>query len=190
MNGTEPRPAREGQLGGFPLRGCIGLAARLSCPVQRGTQPEQQFRRCRRGPFRGRVQLAVPGHARDQRQRQQVIQRVDAALPLFGRRAGADQRDPLHGGSCRSWSAGGRLTRPLLFGLDEVTQICPVDLPTWLADSGGKGIQIIAVAHGTAQLRRRWQGRGDDGGSAQGSGGVYSQTVKANRSGWAEKRYP
>jgi type IV secretion system protein VirD4 len=59
-------------------------------------------------------------------------------------------------GLAGSWSPGGRLTRPLLFGLDEVTQICPVDLPTWLADSGGKGIQIIAVAHGSAQLRRRW----------------------------------
>jgi type IV secretory pathway TraG/TraD family ATPase VirD4 len=50
----------------------------------------------------------------------------------------------------------GRLRRPMLFALDEVTQICPVDLPTWMADSGGKGIQIIAVAHGVAQMRRRW----------------------------------
>jgi type IV secretion system protein VirD4 len=59
-----------------------------------------------------------------------------------------------------SWSASGRLPSPMLFGLDEVTQICPVDLPGWLADSGGKGIQILAVAHGMAQLRKRW---GDDG---------------------------
>ena len=59
-----------------------------------------------------------------------------------------------------SWSASGRLPSPVLFGLDEVTQICPVDLPGWLADSGGKGIQILAVAHGMAQLRKRW---GDDG---------------------------
>ena len=41
-------------------------------------------------------------------------------------------------------------------GLDEVTQICPVPLPSWLADSGGKGIQVIAVAHGEAQLAERW----------------------------------
>ena len=27
-------------------------------------------------------------------------------------------------------------------GLDEVTQICPVPLPFWLSDSGGKGIQV------------------------------------------------
>ncbi len=44
--------------------------------------------------------------------------------------------------------------------LDEVTQICPVPLPVWLADSGGKGVQLIAVAHGDAQLASRWK---DDG---------------------------
>jgi type IV secretory pathway TraG/TraD family ATPase VirD4 len=44
--------------------------------------------------------------------------------------------------------------------LDEVTQICPVPVPSWLADSGGKGFQIITVAHGEAQLRSRW---GPDG---------------------------
>jgi len=59
-----------------------------------------------------------------------------------------------------SRSAGGRLDPPLLMALDEVTQICPVPVPSWLADSGGKGIQIITVAHGEAQLRSRW---GTDG---------------------------
>jgi type IV secretion system protein VirD4 len=52
--------------------------------------------------------------------------------------------------------AGGRLDPPLLMGLDEVTQICPVPLPAWLSDSGGKGIQIVSVAHGEAQLAGRW----------------------------------
>ncbi len=51
---------------------------------------------------------------------------------------------------------GGRLDPPLLMALDEVTQICPVPVPSWLADSGGKGIQIITIAHGEAQLRGRW----------------------------------
>ena len=51
---------------------------------------------------------------------------------------------------------GGKLDPPLLMALDEVTQICPVPVPSWLADSGGKGIQIITVAHGEAQLRGRW----------------------------------
>jgi len=57
-------------------------------------------------------------------------------------------------------SPAGRLDPPLLMGLDEVTQICPVPLPSWLADSGGKGIQIAAVVHGEAQLAERW---GDHG---------------------------
>src|ERR1700722_7101041 len=43
-------------------------------------------------------------------------------------------------------SDSGLLDPPLLMGLDEVTQICPVPLPSWLADSGGKGIQGIAGA--------------------------------------------
>ena len=53
-----------------------------------------------------------------------------------------------------------RLDPPLLMGLDEVTQICPVPLPFWLSDSGGKGIQVIALVHGEAQLAGRW---GDHG---------------------------
>jgi len=57
-------------------------------------------------------------------------------------------------------SAAGRLDPPLLMGLDKVTQICPVPLPSWLSDSGGKGIQVIAVVHGEAQLAGRW---GDHG---------------------------
>jgi type IV secretion system protein VirD4 len=59
-----------------------------------------------------------------------------------------------------SWSGNGRLPKPMLFALDEITQVCPVPLPEWLADSGGKGIQIIPVVHGEAQLRKRW---GKDG---------------------------
>jgi len=55
---------------------------------------------------------------------------------------------------------GGRLDPPLLMALDEVTQICPVPLPQWFADSGGKGIQLIAVAHGQAQLEERWGAAG------------------------------
>jgi type IV secretion system protein VirD4 len=57
-------------------------------------------------------------------------------------------------------SPAGRLDPPLLMGLDEVTQICPVPLPVWLSDSGGKGIQVVGVAHGEAQLATRWQDHG------------------------------
>jgi type IV secretion system protein VirD4 len=53
-------------------------------------------------------------------------------------------------------SPSARLDPPLLMGLDEVTQICPVPLPSWLSDSGGKGIQVAAVVHGEAQLAERW----------------------------------
>jgi type IV secretory pathway TraG/TraD family ATPase VirD4 len=57
-------------------------------------------------------------------------------------------------------SESGRLDPPLLMGLDEVTQICPVPLPSWLSDSGGKGIQVVAVVHGEAQLAGRWDDHG------------------------------
>jgi type IV secretion system protein VirD4 len=57
-------------------------------------------------------------------------------------------------------SPSGRLDPPLLMGLDEVTQTCPVPLPTWQSDSGGKGIQIVAVVHGEAQLASRWDDHG------------------------------
>jgi type IV secretion system protein VirD4 len=50
----------------------------------------------------------------------------------------------------------GHLDPPLGMFLDEVTQICPVPVPTWAADSGGKGIQLFIVAHGRAQLAERW----------------------------------
>lgn len=55
---------------------------------------------------------------------------------------------------------GGRLDPPLLMALDEVTQICPVPLPSWLADSGGQGISIWTAFHGLAQLRDRWRDTG------------------------------
>jgi type IV secretory pathway TraG/TraD family ATPase VirD4 len=77
--------------------------------------------------------------------------------PLF-----ACLTDEIHHAACLlgSQARAGRLDPPMLMALDEVTQICPVPLPEWTADSGGKGIQIIAVAHGVAQLRARW---GPDG---------------------------
>jgi type IV secretion system protein VirD4 len=55
---------------------------------------------------------------------------------------------------------GGRLDPPMLWALDEVTQTCPLPLPSLLADAGGRGVQIMPVVHGIAQLRARW---GKDG---------------------------
>jgi type IV secretion system protein VirD4 len=59
-----------------------------------------------------------------------------------------------------SLASHGRLDPPLLLALDEVTQICPVPLPHWMADSAGKGILIVAVCHGLAQLDARWHASG------------------------------
>jgi type IV secretion system protein VirD4 len=50
----------------------------------------------------------------------------------------------------------GRLDPPMLWALDEITQTCPLPLPSLLADAGGRGIQIMPVVHGIAQLRSRW----------------------------------
>ncbi|MGH3198458.1 MAG: type IV secretory system conjugative DNA transfer family protein [Streptosporangiaceae bacterium] len=49
-----------------------------------------------------------------------------------------------------------RLDPPLLMALDEVTQVCPVDLPVMLSDSAGKGVLITAVCHSMSQLEQRW----------------------------------
>ena len=52
---------------------------------------------------------------------------------------------------------GARLDPPMLWALDEVTQTCPIPgLPSLLADAGGRGVQIMPVVHGPAQLRTRW----------------------------------
>lgn len=48
----------------------------------------------------------------------------------------------------------------MLMALDEVTQICPVPLPAWMADSAGKGILMVAICHGLAQLEARWDSAG------------------------------
>ncbi len=73
--------------------------------------------------------------------------------PLFAAMAGEIHHVAALSGQA---SAGGRLDPPLLMALDEIVQVCPVPLPTWLADAGGTGIQLVAVAHGEAQLRTRW----------------------------------
>jgi type IV secretion system protein VirD4 len=49
-----------------------------------------------------------------------------------------------------------RLDPPLGLFMDEATQICRCPIPSWLADSGGKGIQIFTVVHGRAQLAEAW----------------------------------
>jgi hypothetical protein len=51
---------------------------------------------------------------------------------------------------------GGRLDPPLLMALDEIANIAPVNVPNFMADAGGRGIQMAIVSHGLGQLRERW----------------------------------
>jgi hypothetical protein len=74
--------------------------------------------------------------------------------PLFAALASEIQHHALQ---LASRMPRGRLDPPLLMALDEVTQICPVPLPAWLADAGGQGICIWTAFHGLAQLRARWK---------------------------------
>lgn len=82
----------------------------------------------------------------------------DSALaPLFAALAGEIQ---YRATQLASRMPGGRLDPPLMMALDELTQICPVPLPVWLADSGGQGVCIWTAFHGYAQLRARWKDAG------------------------------
>jgi hypothetical protein len=54
-----------------------------------------------------------------------------------------------------------KLDPGLLVAIDEL-HACPVDLPSWLADSAGKGIQVVAVVHSTGQLRTKYGEHGAD----------------------------
>jgi type IV secretion system protein VirD4 len=52
-----------------------------------------------------------------------------------------------------------KLDPGLLIAIDEL-HACPVDLPSWLADSAGKGIQVVAVVHSTGQLITKYEESG------------------------------
>ena len=55
---------------------------------------------------------------------------------------------------------GGRLEPPMSFVLDEAALIVPVDLVRWVADAGGRNIQIIVSAQALAQLYKCYGERG------------------------------
>lgn len=63
-------------------------------------------------------------------------------------------------GLAGSRTAAGRLDPPLLIAGDEIAQVAPVDLPSMLADSAGKGIVFVTVAHSLAKLEERWDEEG------------------------------
>jgi type IV secretion system protein VirD4 len=52
---------------------------------------------------------------------------------------------------------GGRLVPPALYALDELCQVVPgIPAARWAADAGGRGISMVLVAHGIAQLEERY----------------------------------
>lgn len=53
-------------------------------------------------------------------------------------------------------SEHGRLDPPLSLILDEATNICPVPLPQWVSDAGGRGIALTAAIQSPSQLEDRW----------------------------------
>ncbi len=85
-----------------------------------------------------------------------IAQGQDEHSPMAGLFACLANEVHYTAGMVGSYTDTGRLPRPMLLGLDEVCQICPVPVATWMADSGGKGIQIIAVGHGEAQFRKKF----------------------------------
>lgn len=60
------------------------------------------------------------------------------------------------GGMAGTRQPAQKLDPPMLMALDEVCQICPVDLPKWTADSAGKGILLHPVVHSVSQLEERY----------------------------------
>ena len=70
--------------------------------------------------------------------------------------------------------------------LDEVTQICPVDLPLMLSDSAGKGVLITAVAHRMSQLEDRWGKHGADTIWAMLRDQGAARLASATRTRWSE----
>lgn len=53
-------------------------------------------------------------------------------------------------------AAGGRLDPPLTLALDEAGLICPVPLPDWTSDMGGRGVTILAAFQSRAQMVTTW----------------------------------
>jgi type IV secretion system protein VirD4 len=54
----------------------------------------------------------------------------------------------------------GRLDPNLTFVLDEIVLSAPIPLPKWVADMGGRGVTIIALAQSLSQLHERWGEQG------------------------------
>ena len=98
--------------------------------------------------------LPAPVHEPCTDRRPGSNEKATAGAPV--RRDG--QRDPLHGRPDRpARRQAGGWTRRCCSPSTRSCRSARVPLPSLLADSGGKGIQIIPVVHGEAQLRTRWK---------------------------------
>jgi type IV secretory pathway TraG/TraD family ATPase VirD4 len=109
------------------------------------------------GPGEG---FSIPGFLRDAGTLYMIAEATNEDVPVAPLFAAMASEVHYAAALIGQASESGRLDPPLLMGLDEVTQICPVPLPSWLSDSGGKGIQVAAVVHGEAQLAGRWDDHG------------------------------
>ncbi len=107
-------------------------------------------------PRPGEPPFDVHGFATSDDTLYMIAQGQDEHSPLAGLFACLASEVHYAAGLAGSYTATGRLPQPMLFALDEVTQLVPVPVATWMADSGGKGIQIVAVGHGEAQFKAKW----------------------------------
>ena len=80
-------------------------------------------------------------------------QKTSPMAPVFAMLAGEIHYEAAMFGSTLP---GGRMDPPLGMFLDEIVQVCPVPVASWLSDSGGRGIQIVTVAHSWSQLAEKW----------------------------------
>ena len=107
-------------------------------------------------PRPGEPPFDLHGFATSQDTLYMIAQGQDEHSPMAGLFACLASEIHYAAGMAGSFADTGRLPRPMLLALDEVCQLCPVPLASWMADSGGKGIQVVAVGHGEAQFRAKW----------------------------------
>ncbi|MPZ64550.1 MAG: TraM recognition domain-containing protein [Pseudonocardiaceae bacterium] len=73
--------------------------------------------------------------------------------PLLAALTGHIAREARH---LAARAPGGRLDPPLTLALDEAGLICPVPLPDWTSDMGGRGVTILAAFQSRAQMVNTW----------------------------------
>jgi len=95
-------------------------------------------RRCRLRAARPRTGFSIPTFLYDVGTVYMIAEAASGRSPGCPAVRRDGDGDPLRRSADRQASESGRLDPPLLIGMDEATQICPIPLPSWLSDSGGK----------------------------------------------------